>query len=122
MFNVKGYYFLLIISICTFSYMMVNSYSNKLHGKIIYIDPGHGGIDDGASKDNVKEDDINLEISYELKAKLENMGATVYMTRYDDYDLSNNGVIYRKKSDLYNRAKMINDSSADIYISIHYKF
>lgn len=52
-------------------------------------------------------------------SKLENKGATVYMTRYDDYDLSNDGVAFRKKSDLYNRAKIINDSSADMYLSIH---
>ena len=54
-----------------------------------------------------------------LASKLENMGATVYLTRYGDYDLSNVGVRYRKRSDLYNRAKVINNSTADIYISIH---
>ena len=47
------------------------------------------------------------------------MGATVYLTRYGDYDLSNIGVRYRKKSDLYNRAQVINNSDADMYISIH---
>ena len=50
---------------------------------------------------------------------LENKGAKVYMTRYDDYDLSNNGVALRKRSDLYNRAKVINESEADLYLSIH---
>ena len=61
----------------------------------------------------------NLEIVKILAYKLESNGATVYLTRYGDYDLSNIGVRYRKKSDLYNRAKIINNSSADIYISIH---
>ena len=48
------------------------------------------------------------------------MGATVYLTRYGDYDLSNIGVRYRKKSDLYNRAQVINNSDADMYISTHF--
>ncbi len=41
------------------------------------------------------------------------------MTRYGDYDLSKNYTGSRKKSDLNNRAKIINTSKADIYISIH---
>ena len=47
------------------------------------------------------------------------MGATVYLTRYDDYDLSKPGASQRKKSDLNNRVRVINDSQADMYISIH---
>ena len=54
-----------------------------------------------------------------LALKLESLGATVYLTRYGDYDLSKVGVYYRKQSDLYNRAKIINESEADLYISIH---
>ena len=50
---------------------------------------------------------------------LENKGATVYMTRYDDYDLSNAGAYFRKQSDLSKRAQAINDSKADLYLSIH---
>lgn len=41
------------------------------------------------------------------------------MTRYSDYDLSSNNVSQRKRSDLTNRAKIINKSNADMYISIH---
>ena len=41
------------------------------------------------------------------------------MTRYGDYDLSSNNAQFRKKSDLTNRARIINKSDADIYISIH---
>jgi len=122
MYKLISYYFLLLISICTFSYIKVNSYFYSLKGKIIYLDPGHGGIDNGASYKDILEDKLNLEICYELKSKLENRGATVYMTRYDDYDLSNNGVTFRKKSDLYNRAKIINESNSDMYISIHLNY
>lgn len=111
--------FLIIISICTFHFVKVNSTSLPLLGKTIYLDAGHGGVDAGANYKDILEKDINLSIVKILASKLENMGATVYLTRYDDYDLSNIGVKYRKKSDLYNRAKIINESDAEIYISIH---
>lgn len=115
----RHYYFLLVIFICTFNFIRVNSYSMPLRGKVIYLDPGHGGVDSGAQYKDILEKDINLELCYLLMSALENKGAKVYMTRYDDYDLSNNGVSLRKRSDLYNRAKVINDSEADLYLSIH---
>ena len=111
--------FLVIINICTISFIKIDGYELPLLGKTIYLDAGHGGVDVGASYKDIYEKDINLAIVKTLALKLENMGATVYLTRYGDYDLSNVGVRYRKRSDLYNRAKVINNSSADIYISIH---
>lgn len=90
-----------------------------LVGKVIYLDAGHGGVDSGANYKDILEKDINLSIVKLLALKLESLGATVYLTRYGDYDLSNIGAYYRKQSDLYNRAKIINASNADIYISIH---
>ena len=117
--NKIGYYFLLILIICTFSYVRVSSYSLPLNGKTIYIDPGHGGVDNGANYKDLKEDELNLIISYELKSELENKGAKVYLTRYDDYDLSNIKAPFRKKSDLDNRIKLINGSNSDMYISLH---
>lgn len=115
----KKYYLLLIIFICIFNFIKVSSYNMPLKGKVIYLDPGHGGVDGGASYKDIVEKDINLEICYELMSELENKGAIVYMTRYDDYDLSVIGASFRKKSDLYNRVKIINDSNADMYLSIH---
>lgn len=41
------------------------------------------------------------------------------MTRNGNYDLSNNTTLNHKKNDLSNRAKIINDSICDLYISIH---
>lgn len=60
-----------------------------------------------------------MQICKKLKRILEQDGAIVYLTRYDDYDLANNNAKERKKSDLNNRAKIINKSKADMYISIH---
>ena len=91
----------------------------ELLGKVIYLDAGHGGVDPGSVYKNIYEKDINLQICEKLQKVLEEEGAIVYMTRYGDYDLSNNYTGARKKSDLNNRAKIINASGADIYVSIH---
>ena len=111
--------FLLIISICLFHFYEINAINLPLSGKVIYLDSGHGGRDPGSIYKNVYEKDINLAITYALKDILEGEGCKVYMTRYGDYDLSSNNVAARKMSDLTNRAKIINKSEADMYISIH---
>jgi len=95
---------------------IVNDYS--LLGKIIYIDPGHGGVDPGAMSSKFLEKDMNLLLSQELEKKLVSKGAVVYKTRDGDYDLSNS-TLNRKRNDLYNRVKLINNSNPDMYISIH---
>ena len=110
---------LFIMSLCLFNFFKINAKNLPLHNKIIYVDPGHGGIDPGCVYKNIYEKNINLDISHALKKVLEKKGAKVFMTRYADYDLSSNNVRARKKSDLTNRAKIINKSDANIYISIH---
>ncbi len=118
----KGYFvFLLIVSLCMVSFVKANTKEGDLLllGKVIYLDSGHGGLDPGTIYKNIYEKDINLEISLKLQEVLEEEGAIVYQTRYGDYDLSKNYTDQRKKSDLNNRAKIINESGADIYISIH---
>lgn len=67
----------------------------------------------------IMEKDINLEISKKLETKLISLGAIVYLTRYDDYDLSVNNTINRKRSDLSRRGNIINKSDCDIFLSIH---
>ena len=90
-----------------------------LFGKVIYLDAGHGGKDPGAFYSEVYEKDINLIITKKLEQQLTKQGAIVYMTRVDDIDLSIDGYTTRKRSDLTNRVKMINDSKCDLYLSIH---
>ena len=116
------FYILLFFLISLFSFNFASAinkeYNLELLGKIIYIDPGHGGLDPGTIYKDIYEKDINLKICLKLEKILEEEGAIVYLTRYGDYDLSNNSYS-RKKSDLNNRAKIINESGADMYISIH---
>lgn len=85
----------------------------------IYIDPGHGGPDGGASFNGVDEKDIVLEISLYLKSLFEANGFRCYMTRTGDYDLAPKTSQNRKRDDLRKRTHLINSSNADLYLSIH---
>lgn len=90
--------------------------------KIILIDPGHGGIDGGASlKDGTLEKDINLKISLKLKQELEKK-YTVVLTRNEDkglYTEKSKTVRKKKDEDLNNRCKMKKSSKCDAFLSIH---
>ncbi len=111
--------FLFIVFLCSFSFAFAESDEFPLLGKVIYIDPGHGGTDPGAIYKDIHEADINLSISKKLANLLENKGAIVYLTRIDDYDLSAINAVNRKRSDLSRRANIINRSMCDLYMSIH---
>ncbi|XMB86297.1 N-acetylmuramoyl-L-alanine amidase [Mycoplasmatota bacterium WC44] len=85
----------------------------------IYIDPGHGGRDGGASgSDGTKEDEIALEVSLLLREYFEGIGITVYMTRDGDYDLATQNR-NRKREDIQKRVNLVNTSDVDMYLSIH---
>ncbi len=110
---------ILIFIILSIFNVNASSLTFPLIGKKIYIDPGHGSVDIGTSNQGIKEKDLNLQISLELKNTLNKEGATVLLTRNADYDLSKPGALYRKKSDFDNRINLINNSQTDIYLSIH---
>ena len=117
----KLFFIILTLTLFLLSVFKVdaNNLTFPLIGKTIIIDPGHGGVDQGASYQDIYEAEINLEISFKLKKELEKQGASVIMTREGSYDLSNPNAIYRKKSDFDNRIKLINNSDANLYLSIH---
>lgn len=94
----------------------------KLMNKVIVIDPGHGGKDAGTSVGSIYEKDINLNIALLLKDELIKNGASVILTRDGDFDLSSPNIDRRKKSDFDNRIKLINESDADLYLSIHINY
>ena len=93
--------------------------------KTIIVDAGHGGIDPGSMTDDqsVKEKDVNLKITKKVKELLEASGAMVILTRNDDTSLYTEqvGKTIRQKynENLKNRKKIIQESSADMFISIH---
>ncbi len=93
-----------------------------LANKIIIIDPGHGGPDGGAQNQDVKEKSITLKTAFYLKDYLQQAGAIVYLTRETDIDLAPDdlrGLSKRKAYDIRKRVSFINDSHADLFISIH---
>ena len=106
----------------TFAFFEINAASKRekfIVGKTVYIDAGHGGKDNGACVDSVLEDEINLKISSFLLEKLVDLGAYVLTSRSDDYDLASMYQKNRKREDLNNRVKYINNSKPDVFISIH---
>lgn len=116
---------IVILILLLLSALFINTKVNALmplSGKIIVIDPGHGGKDPGTISDTTYESNINLAISKALEIELSKAGATVILTRNDDYDLSVPNARWRKKSDFDNRINLINDSKADIYLSIHLNY
>ena len=76
----------------------------------IYIDPGHGGVDSGASYGGVYEKNLALSVANKLKANLIQLGYQVLMTRTADYNVD-----FKTE-----RSKMANQSNADLFISIHF--
>ena len=94
-------------------------FSTGLKGKIVAIDPGHGGSDPGAiSVRGSKEKLLNLNLSLIVKTILEKAGATVYMTRENDIDVSSPDASDR--DELRARTLVGNNNRADIFISIHH--
>ena len=68
------------------------------------------------------EAETNLKIALKLQTLLEQSGATVVLTRSDEnaiYDLDSKTLKQKKISDIHNRVKIGNESSADIFVSIH---
>lgn len=97
--------------------------TNIKNGKMVVIDPGHGGADPGKVGTNgAKEKEVNLAIAKSLKKVLEDKGFDVVMTRTEDVVLGNNSK-FSKIGDLNKRCEIINaayeKSNECIMISIH---
>ena len=68
------------------------------------------------------EAQTNLKIALKLQNLLESSGSTVILTRSDEnaiYDIDSQTLKQKKISDIHNRVKIGNESSADIFVSIH---
>lgn len=113
---------IVVLLLCLFLCVSSVSASLPLTGKMVVIDVGHGGVDAGTSFGDILEKDLNLAIALKLQNTLSKNGASVLMTRDGDYDLSSPNANRRKKSDFDNRIKLINESNADLYLSIHINY
>ncbi len=85
----------------------------SLEGKVICLDPGHGGTADTdhyrVGPSGEREEWVNLRVALSLKEKLEASGAKVVMTREKDVH-----VPLEKRSEIAIAAK------ADLFLSIHH--
>ena len=80
----------------------------KLAGKLIVIDPGHGGKENGARAGGCSEKNLNMQIAKDLASALAEQGAKVMLTRDSD-----------KLMSLAARAEATIDAEADFLISVH---
>lgn len=84
--------------------------ARQAHEKIVVVDAGHGGMDEGTSSANRKyhEKDIVLGIQEKLSKLLDKTGITIYYTRTRDEKIT--------KKD---RVRLANALQADLFVSIH---
>ncbi len=101
----------------------IETVSLPVSGKVIVVDAGHGVPDEGAEADDgTSEAETNLKIALKLQNLLETSGCKVILTRSDEnaiYDIDSKTLKQKKISDIRNRVKIGNESSADIFVSIH---
>ncbi len=91
----------------------------------IVIDPGHGGIDGGATScSGVLESTLNLEIALRLDDLMHLLGYQTVMIRTSDISVYTEGesIAQKKISDLKQRVKIVNDTRNAVLISIHQNY
>lgn len=82
---------------------------------VIVLDAGHGGWDPGKTGANgANEKELNLAVVEKLAEYLELGGAEVILTREGDAALGG-----KKQADMAERKRIVNESNADILVSIH---
>lgn len=87
----------------------------------IVIDAGHGGRDGGTvgKTTGVTESKLNLEYALELKELCQQFGFDVVLTRSTMDGLYDESAPNKKKSEMEKRKNIINNSGADLMISLH---
>ena len=87
---------------------------------VVVIDAGHGGTDPGkVGVDGSLEKDINLAVAKRLKTYLEQDDIRVIMTRETDTGLYSDTDSRKKMADMKKRCEIIEESGADLVVSIH---
>lgn len=82
-----------------------------LAGKIVVLDPGHGGADPGHRGWGLVESELTLDLALRIKGRLTAVGVTAYRTRGE---LADNEVL-----DDAARASFANNTGADLVVSLH---
>ncbi len=82
--------------------------TGTLAGRLVALDPGHGGSASGAAYGGVLEKNVNLAITLRVKAFLEAKGCRVVLTRDHDSAVG-----------LYERCGIANAAGAEVFVSVH---
>jgi len=117
----------LVLTACIINgvnFSTIKATNNEPKNKIIVLDAGHGGEDPGAVSDfsGIREKEINLYIASKVKELLEAENYTIIMTREDDtlkYEEGTKRVTEKRRQDLIQRKKIMDESGADLVVSIH---
>ena len=120
MMNMKKILFfilIIIISSCHFN-VLTSNYLNH----VIFIDPGHGGKDNGTHFNDIFEDELNLKLATIIYEDIINDGGICYLSRVNDYDLSSMYAKNHKIEDLNKRIKYISESKSSLIISLHLNY
>lgn len=135
--NVLFVSLLLLFSITVFSIGFAVDYSKPVTGvneqtpinqqtapRTVILDAGHGGEDPGAVSDysGLKEKDVNLNIVMLIKDLLEKDNYKVILTRDSDqliYSDETQNILQKRREDLTRRKQIMDESGADIVVSIH---
>jgi len=93
---------------------------------VVLIDPGHGGEDGGTSSPTgTVEKDLNLSVAKYLAAYLDKAKISYIMTRDSDVSIHDDNcstIREKKRSDLLNRRKLIENCGAQLFVSIHMNY
>lgn len=87
---------------------LIRRSGHRLIGRIVVLDPGHGGDDTGTAAHGLVESDITLDLARRIEGRLSAIGVTVLFTRS-----ATTG------PDELARAMMANQAGADIMLSLH---
>ncbi len=103
---------------------MHNRITQAVSGEVkeyrVVIDAGHGGFDSGkVGIGNILEKEINLAIAGKVQQNLEAAGIETIMTRESDRGLYDENEENKKQQDMKKRCTVINESGADLAVSIH---
>lgn len=111
---------------CAFGYnraVTVISQNTPIKNRVrIVIDPGHGGVDGGATSCSGRlESSYNLEISLKLQEVMHLLGLKTRIIRTDDRSVYTKGETIREKkiSDIRERIRIVNEEHPSLLVSIH---